>query len=336
MLREPQDSKREFPEFDYSKRQRAFSDFVDGITLTVVGILLVVIFMVSMTNVAFNAEINLKDFGTQVFILYFCTVSVNLLLRSYGRRKGRTTKQWKEAKKKVEENNELILLRGFSGMEFVYCRKWEEEELESVQLRILSRAGIGMEEFRDKYRKYSSKELKKLYPELTKLQVKQICKAMRVKRLKYSEKYLEVAEKRRGARISPSGARTSSEVTFLQTVKLIITSLVTSLFSASLVLEIIAEPTFATVAACLVKIVMLLIFSAYGLVNGYHMTSTREPEEMNIKAFEQKRFILWCEGYKRMEGTGSSEKEPKVVGEIQESQCFGGSISENAASSDES
>jgi len=81
---------RENPlKFNYPKKQRAFSDFVDGITLTVVAVLIVVIFMVSMTNIAFDTKINVKDFGVQVFILYFCTVSVNLLLRSFGRRKGR-------------------------------------------------------------------------------------------------------------------------------------------------------------------------------------------------------------------------------------------------------
>jgi len=294
MLKEPKEEKPNL-NFNYPKRQRAFQDFVDGITLTVVGILLVVIFMVSMTNIAFNAEIDLKDFGTQVFVLYFCTVSVNLLLRSYGRRKGRGTQQWKDAKQKVEENNERILSLGFSGRIFEYCRKWETEELEGVQMRILSCVGISIIDFREKYVKYSARELREHFPDLTQLQIKHIRKAARAKRLRYNEHYLEVAEKRNRARVSPSGGYTSNEVTVFQTIKVIISALVTSLFSASLVLEIIAEPTFATVVACFVKIIMLMIFSAYGLVNGYSLTSAREPEEMAIKANEQKRFIQWCE-----------------------------------------
>lgn len=293
MIQEPKNT--DF-KLDYPKKQRAFSDFVDGITLTVVGILLVVIFMVYLTNVAFDTDIDLKDFGMQAFILYFCTLSVNLLLRSYGRRKGRTTKPWQEARRKVEGNNNLILSCGFSGMTFDYCRAWEESELENAQIRILSYAGITIEDFRDKYRAYDRKELQEKYPELTKLQIKYIRRAARVKRLRYNEKYLEVSEKRHGFRVSPSGAYTSREVTFLQTVKLIITGLITSLFSASLTLEIISEPTFATVVGCCVKIVMLLIFSAYGLVNGYQLTATREPEEMNVKANEQERFMQWCKG----------------------------------------
>lgn len=294
MLKEPKEQKPNL-NFNYPKRQRAFQDFVDGITLTVVGILLIVIFMVSMTNIAFNAAIDLKDFGTQVFVLYFCTVSVNLLLRSYGRRKGRCTQQWKDAKKRVEENNELILNLGFGGMVFDYCRAWEDGELENVQMRILSYAGISLAEFKDKYMKYDAKELRENFSELTKLQIKLIRKAARVKRLRYNERYLEVAEKRNRARVSPSGAYTTSEVTVFQTIKVIISALVTSLFSASLVLEIIAEPTFATVVACFVKIIMLLIFSAFGLVNGYNLTSAREPEEMAVKANEQKRFMQWCD-----------------------------------------
>ena len=293
MIQEPKNT--DF-KLDYPKKQRAFSDFVDGITLTVVGILLVVIFMVYLTNVAFDTDIDLKDFGMQAFILYFCTLSVNLLLRSYGRRKGRTTKPWQEARRKVEDNNNLILSCGFSGMTFDYCRQWEESELENAQIRILSYAGITIEDFREKYRVYCKKELQEKFPELTKLQIKYIRRAARVKRLRYNEKYLEVSEKRHGLRASPSGAYTSREVTFLQTVKLIVSGLVTSLFSASLTLEIISEPTFATVVGCCVKIVMLLIFSAYGLVNGYQLTATREPEEMNVKANEQERFMQWCKG----------------------------------------
>lgn len=291
MTKEPKNT--EF-KTDYPKRQRAFSDFVDGITLTVVAILLVVIFMVYLTNVAFDTDIDLKDFGMQAFILYFCTLSVNLLLRSYGRRKGRTTKPWQEAKKKVEDNNDSILTEGYSALTFDYCRQWEESELENAQIRILSYVGISIEDFRDKYRVYRKKELQEKFPDLTKLQIKYIRKAARVKRLRYNEKYLEVSEKRHGLRASPSGAYTSREVTFLQTIKLIISGLVTSLFSASLTLEIISEPTFATVVGCCVKIVMLLIFSTLGLVNGYQLTAMREPEEMNIKADEQKRFMRWC------------------------------------------
>lgn len=293
MIKEPKDNSN-LIKLDYPKKQRAFSDFVDGITLTVVGILLVVIFMVYMTNVAFDTEIDLKNFGMQAFILYFCTLSVNLLLRSYGRRKGRTTQPWQEAKKKVEDNNNLILSGGYGAFTFDYCRSWEESELENATIRILSYAGISIEDFRDKYRVYGKKELREKYPELTSFQIKYLRKAARVKRLRYNEKYLEISEKRNGLRSSPSGAYTSREVTFLQTIKLVVSGLVTSLFSASLTLEIISEPTFATVVGCCVKIVMLLIFSAYGLVNGYQLTATREPEEMSMKANEQERFMQWC------------------------------------------
>lgn len=278
---------------NYPKKQRAFSDFVDGITLTVVAILIVVIFMVSMTTIAFDTKINVKDFGVQVFILYFCTVSVNLLLRSFGRRKGRNTQKWKEAKLRVEGNNQKILDSGYGGLTFAYCRAWEEEELGNTQIRILSYAGISLEDFRTKYRKYGKKELKEKYPELTDFQIKIIRKAARVKRLRYHEKYLQTAQKRIG-RSSPSGSYTSSEVTVFQTAKVVVSALITSLFSASLVLQIIADPTFATVVACCVKIVMLLIFSAFGLVNGYNLTATRETEEMGAKADEQERFMKWC------------------------------------------
>ena len=287
------DNKENPLKFNYPKKQRAFSDFVDGITLTVVAILIIVIFMVSMTTIAFDTQINFKDFGVQVFILYFCTVSVNLLVRSFGRRKGRNTQKWKDAKSRVEGNNQKILDGGYGGLTFSYCRAWEEEELGNAQLRILSYAGISLEDFRTKYRKYGKKELKEKYPDLTEFQIKIIRKAARVKRLRYNEKYLQSAQKRIG-RSSPSGSYTSSEVTVFQTAKVVVSALITSLFSASLVLQIIADPTFATVVACCVKIVMLLIFSAFGLVNGYNLTATRETEEMGAKADEQERFMKWC------------------------------------------
>ena len=65
------------------RKNRAFSDFIDGITLTVVAVLLVVIFMVYMTQVSFNSSVSWKDVGFEGVLMYACTVSIYLLLRSF-------------------------------------------------------------------------------------------------------------------------------------------------------------------------------------------------------------------------------------------------------------
>ena len=124
--------------------------------------------------------------------------------------------------------------------------------------------------------------------------------------MKYDESYLSVYD-RNGRRISPSGGIKTKTVVRLQTVQTLFTTALTSVFSVSMALDIIADPSFATVVTCLVKIVIILGFGAWGMVGGYNMSAVRETDELGAKADEQERFMKWCETTPDKKKTPASE-----------------------------
>lgn len=286
-------------------RNKTFASLIDGLTLTVAGVLIVVIFMVYMTQVSFNSHIDWKDAGFEGGLMYICTVAFYLLLRSYSSRKGRAVDGYVKASARIEKNNETIVKRGFARYTHEYCHAWEEEELNSAREHVLADAGIRLSEFNENFCKYGKKELRTKFPELSEYQLKTILRAKRIRRLTYDESYLSVYDKH-GRRCAPSGGFTTRKMKRLQIIQTLVTTALTSSLSISMALSIVADPSFATVVTCLVKIVIILGSGIWGMIGGYNMSSVREVEEMGAKADEQERFIAHCENKYAKEQHGPS------------------------------
>lgn len=277
------------------RKNRNFQDFIDGITLTAIAALIVVVTMLYITTISFSTDFSLKQIGFEGVILYFATISISILSRAYARRKGRNTKQYAHALERVEANNQAIIDNGYSAKASTYCRKWEEEELRSSRLKVLSCVGISADDFEGKYIKYNKRELAAKYPELSEDEIKTILAAKKIKRLRYDESYLTVSDKVYG-RHSPSGGFKTRTVDKINTAQLFITGAISCGFSASLVMEVVADPSWATIVTCAIKVIMIIIFGVFGMVNGYNLSAVRETRELVEKADEQARFIKWCGG----------------------------------------
>lgn len=275
------------------RTNKSFSAFLDGITLGVVGILVIVIGMLYVTQINVNTEISLLQLGLESGILYGATVSIYLLLRSFARRKGIATDAWGKAFMAVERNNDWIVDKGIANKTTEYCRAWEDTELDSSRERILADAGITLVEFNEKYLKYTTKEIKKKYNALSDFEFKTICRAKKAKRLHFNEDYLSVYNKY-GKRKSPSQRITTKTLERLTIIRFLITTAFTSILGVSMALQLVNDFTFATVVMCLVKIILVLISGTVGMVGGYNMTAVKAVEEMHTKVDEQNRFIKWC------------------------------------------
>ena len=281
-------------------KSKTFASLLDGLTLTVAGVLIVVIFMVYMTQVSFNSNIDWKDAGFEGGLMYICTVSFYLLLRSYSSRKGRSIEAYTKAAARVEENSDNIVRKGYARYTHEYCRAWEEDELNAARQHVLADAGIKLAEFNGVFCRYSKKELRAKFPELSEFQLKIILRAKRIRRLKYDESYLSVYDKH-GRRCAPSGGFTARKMKRVQLVQTLVTTALTSSLSISMALNIVADPSFATVVMCLVKIVTILGCGVWGMIGGYNMSSVREVEELGAKADEQERCMKWCESEPKKE-----------------------------------
>ncbi len=275
---------------------KTFSHIIDGVTVTTIILILVSVALLYLTNISVDMNMSWKDFGYEAVILYIFTVAINLLSRSVAKRRGRETKQHAEALAEVNRLESLIIDKGLRGLERDYCRQWEDEELYNQRRKILSSARIDIKLFENTYIKYSNRELKAKRGELelTEYQLKVIVKAKRIRRLKYDERYLS-ANLKEGRRLSPTNEINSAKYEKIHTVRYLITAFAGVCISASLALDIIANPTFGTVVMCIIKIITILISAVAGMIGGFRLTAEQEAAELLRKAAEQKNFIKWCE-----------------------------------------
>lgn len=288
------------PEVFRRVSKKTFSHFLDGVTIITIGLIFVSVALLYLTNISVDMNMTWKDFGYEAVILYIFTVAINLLSRSVAKRRGRETKQHAEALKAVNDLEEQIIESGLKGLERDYCRRWEDEELRDARRKILASARIDLEAFETLYLKYSCKELKAKGRELglTEYQVKVVSKAKRVRRLRYDERYLSANLKER-RRISPTDEINSAKYERIHTVRYLITAFAGVCISASIALDIIADPTYGTVVMCIIKIITILISAVAGMIGGFKLTSEQETAELMRKAAEQKNFIKWCEREKQ-------------------------------------
>ena len=277
------------------RAKRAFQEHLNAIMLSVVGFILVFMFMAAMTKITFDAELSWVDVGFQTALMYVCTVTIHIILRSYARRKGRDTEKWKTARENLELNGRAIVDRGLTKRTSAYCRAWEEHDVNTLRERILKECGVTLQEFNEKYAKYSLKEIKNNYPNLTKEQYKAIRRAKRVRRLHYDESYLSVRDRVGLFRRAPSGGIKAKTAIKINTAQVFVTSGFASLFSVYIAADLIVNFSFATIVLCLVKVTVLVIFAVFGVIGGYKFATGREVDEMEDRADEQRRFLKWCE-----------------------------------------
>lgn len=275
---------------------KTFTRMLDGVTITTILLIFVSVALLYLTNISVDMNMSWKDFGYEAGILYIFTVAINLLARSVAKRRGRETKPYEAARKAVNDNEDEIISKGLRGMERDYCRDWEEAELRDSREKVLSSVRLSVDVFESEYIKYSNKELKDKQQELrlTDYQLKVIRKAKRIRRLKFDEKYLSANMKVR-RRVSPTGEINTSQYEKLHTLKYLFTAFAGVCVSASLALDVIANPTFGTVVMCVIKIVTILISAVCGMMGGYKLTAELETAELLRKSVEQKNFIKWCE-----------------------------------------
>ena len=99
-----------------------------------------------------------------------------------------------------------------------------------------------------------------------------------------------------GRRVAPDGDINTAKYERYRTVRYLVTALAGVCVSASMVLNIISNPTLGTVVMCLIKIITILVSAIAGMIGGYKLTADMETAELQRKAVEQKNFIVWCEG----------------------------------------
>lgn len=293
MLRD--DREERVPE-EKQKKKISFSDGLDITVIVLVLGLVIAVILAFLAEFVIGAEIDLKEVGIDTGIVAACTISIYLLLKSFAQRRGRKTEVWLTAQARQNEQSAEIVKKNYARYSSEYCRQWEDERLERRQKQILSEANIPFGDFRELYCACSKEELNAKFPNLTEFQRKTIFKAKKIKRIRYDERYLLTSVQEKSRRdYSPSGGFTTGQLNVADNIRTVITTVLTSLFSASILQEVIFNPTKEAVIKLFVKLAVILVFSALAMVKGYQFSTVKEVREMNAKSDELENFKNWCE-----------------------------------------
>ncbi len=275
-------------------KAKSFADYLDiSIIIMVIGLFIAIVFTF-LVEFIFDAKIDWKELSVNTVIISACTIAIYLLLRTYAMRKGRKTKAWEEASELLQANGKKIINEDCARLITAYCRAWEDERLDNDIESILTPVGIKLQDYKKLYAKLSKRELIKTHPDLTKYQIKTICNAQRIKRLKFDERYFYVNANDSKRHCSPSGGITSKQLNRITNGRIVVTTLIISLVSAALLRDIIIDFSLASVIKCIVKIAIIIFFGVIGMVGGYSFSAVRETTEMNAKSDEIEVFLKWC------------------------------------------
>ena len=213
--------------------------------------------------------------------------------------RGRKTEIWISAQERQGEKSAELVKKNYARYAAEYCREWENERLERKQTQLLSEANLSFKDFRELYCACSKEELNEKFPDLTEFQRKTILKAKRIKRVRYDERYLLTSVQEKSRRdYSPSGGFTTGQLNVADNIRTVITTVLTSLFSASILQEVIFNPTKEAVIKLFVKLAVIFVFSALAMVKGYQFSTVKEVREMNAKSDNLEIFMKWCEAEK--------------------------------------
>lgn len=276
-------------------KSKSFSDYMDITIITMVGILIVAIMCTFFVEFVLGGKINWAEISANTVFISACTIAIYLLLRSYSIRKGRKSAEWLQSSERLKSLAKSVIDKDMAKHISEYCGAWEDERLDNDLKDTLSSVGITVTDFKEKYLKFSNKELKEQCTDLTAYQLKTILQAKKIKRLKFDERYFYSGVRGGRRRRSPSSELTTRQLNRLVNMRIIITTVLTLLLSTTLLWDVILNFSWEALIKCVVKLAIIIFYGVLGMMGGYTFATVNEVDEMNSKSDEIEVFIKWCE-----------------------------------------
>lgn len=291
---------------------------------TIVGIFIIfVVIVVFTTDIKLTGAMKWAELSLVFFILLFCSYSMYVNYASNGTRAGKSSEtfinsytNYDTTKKKIVENKYQTRLPEF-------CRYYIKEELTNARNAILSEVGIDFEKY---LKEYIGKD--KTYLEadkdLSKSQIEAILKANAVKPIKLTPEMIMKRGRGNGSR-NPLGIKPETKKKIHLSTKFTTTA-ITSFITGVIVLDVIINPTWATFAACCLKVLLVVLNGFMGYKMGYENIVVDTVEYMNDQVDLMNQLIQYIEAHPEPENIEEGEtpkeedclKETQTVGEVQE------------------
>ena len=238
----------------------------DNLSIFAAIAIIVVAILVFFTELELDNLFNFTKIGLTFGILWLCSYLMYITMIESGKKAGNDNSDYNKALVNNEKySNALEASNNYGGLS-TFCNHYIEDELKQTRNNILRSSGIDYVNYQKEYIDKSKKELRNQYIGLSKGQIKSIILANKQKAIRLTPEMIT-----RGAEVNRRNPIRTEPKTKLDVKKgmTAFSSIIVTGFLAITVLEIIISPTFATFAACMLKLLSIIWSGFKGFMTGY-------------------------------------------------------------------
>ena len=218
-------------------------------------VIVFIAFAIMTTNVQLASVFDFANLGLSFFIILFLSNLIYLINFSSSAKNSKLSDVFLEAKKRYDDTKTKLTELDWMRVLDEFCRSYVAKDLERARINILMRAGIKYEDFIEKYIGKSMAELKNA--KLSKEQLKVIKKAKAVKPIVLTSDMIFTFGGKVGTHRGPLGLSPGKKSAIKRSRK-VVTSIFTSLITATIALEFVMQPSWQMFCFCLVKTIPIL------------------------------------------------------------------------------
>ena len=260
---------------------------------TIVGIFIIfVVIVVFTTDIKLTGAMKWTELSLVFFILLFCSYSMYVNYANNGTRAGKSSETYIKAYNNYDSIKKVIIDNKYQARLPEFCRYYTKEELRNARTSILSEVAIDFEVYTKDYIG-KDKTLLEQIETLSKSQIEAIIKANAVKPIKLSPEMI-MKRGRGNSHRSPLGIKPETKKKIHLSAKFTTTA-ITSFVTGIIVLDVIINPTWATFAACCLKVLLVVLNGFMGYKMGYENIVVDTVEYMNDQVDLMNQLIQYIE-----------------------------------------
>lgn len=275
-----------------SGKNRAVKGLLNHMTQIIACAILAVAAAVLFTDIKLSDFNAMAELSLTVGVLWFCSYSMFLNMADSGVNAGKNTAGYIEQITAYEEKTEAIKRNGRLGRLAEFCENFTVEELK--QARINRLCDVDYDEYIMTYAGKGKKAL--LSTGLGKNRTKCVLAADKLRPIKLNPD--KILKRGRGdVRRSPLGIAPDRKLAAKKGTKAL-TSILISIFTGSILLEVTVNLTWATFAACLLKLLPIALSAVKGYKSGYDNITVTTANYIKDQISLIDQFNNYCDTHK--------------------------------------
>lgn len=260
----------------------------------VIGVVILFIAIAAVTTDIHLATIDdLKELGIDFFLLLFCSYTMYVNCSDSGMRHAQKSELYRGGVELFDKLKRYIIENKMHLRLSEFCRYYKEDELTNARMTAISMVGMSYEEYKEKYLGKDKRAIKKMHG-LSHVQKRAILRANGYMPVRLTPEMI-LGRGRSSANRAPLGKTPQQKKRVVFSAKFF-TSLLTAFAMSAIIFDMTKDPTWATIAACGVKLGTIVLNGFTGFKFGYENVCFDTVNYMADQSDLMELAIQWCEG----------------------------------------